>query len=56
MKPRAVPLQIVPGSTIGPDGQPLSAFARFAKRIMDGGTLRDEDVRLPQEPDEPPAS
>lgn len=47
------PLPIVPGSTIGPDGQPLSPFARFAKRIMDGGTVRDEDVRIVDEPRAP---
>lgn len=33
---KAVPLHIVDGSTRGPDGLPLSAFARFAERIRDG--------------------
>lgn len=29
----AAPLQVIDGDTIGPDGRPLSAFARFAERI-----------------------
>lgn len=36
-------LHVVDGRTPGPDGLPLSPFARFAERIMRGGHVRDED-------------
>ena len=47
---RMTPLRIVDGSTPGPDGQPVDRFARFADRVIKGGTLDDDFPPVDERP------